>query len=1698
MQILGQLQFETPAAKRFDQYRVIAYAQSLATEQLPSEPLVLESPLDPESGEFSIDWSQQAPAIDWASVRVRVKSPTGATLIDQAISQSELEQRSIKLIIPYIAPLSTGHGASAVSHRQQLKGRLLDLTGQPVAAGTALLLWAQRQGDPTLKPVLAASTDAWGGFSAGYPVGQFLRACATVANSVNESLDTALSVDLEPAFDTAAQAPAQPALAFPEFIYLATRLKPNAAAAAHDCGCESATGNWLGLPDQAELTQQNSAYSQDIGAGCMNLTTPNRTLEEFMYTLAVRTTDPDIKGLTLSDIDRRAPQKGINLHADLIAKVDKNISLKQALAMPLAQRAGLQALLTDAASASGLGKSVAERGELTAQNSVDWDSDPTFYQAVTIAHGHILTYKQVWKAAGYSLGDLLYSVPLAPGQKKNIVIFDWARNNEGSQSDTTQFDAQLDSFLSHQRDINDIVRSRLSENSAGASSARTSARSGGAGLSAMVPLGKVFLGVSGGFSANSSQASSSAWQNASREIAANTNNQLRDQVMQRASEVRNQRSTVVLAARQAEKFKVETEVIANHNHCHALTIQYFEVLRHYVVQQTLAQVQPCLFIPLQMSVFDTAKIVRWQDILRQHFIAPATINEGGKPLIEGFEATERLFHQYAGSDLPLGSYADDALTDMTGSFVLRLNIKRPSPPDKDEGWLPLYNHYLFRSGLPLDVIKVKLSAADIAQRDALFEADIAPKIAEAYINTLQVDAIDEAGQRIALGLDVSLVSDYRRDQALYVTLRANALPSGLTRRRIQRVVIYSMFDLSANEGSKAVVLSGRLEYRTAHYADSLFEQQKINDDLSNVTGFGTSQQESVSLYTPLSPAELRNPRHEDVELSLRLAKHLNAHLEHYHKAIWYNMDADRRFMLLDGFYAPNAGGKSVASVVENTVIGIAGNSLIMPVAPGYQLDPTYQLLRHAPAALDANAEPSGGQQALFNHYLPLTPSPAYRVSVPTRGVFTEAIQGACNACEPIEEGRRDWASKDLDEPTAINPVQTQAPQYDPGFTDQLKPTPMAQPVVTIQNAPAAPAPGAGLADAFKLLGQASMFKDITGLDGNIKNAMQNAALSTEAAKHYADVSAELAKTMAVLNNDRAKKIQEQADKAHKDGTISKDQHQQYTQKNLENQLGMGNLGNNNQPAASDATGSATAKPAPLAQQALDTLKQLGVGGTLSSSDKDGGSVSLSIPSVDAAHESFLLDNIYPLKQSASQLCWATAATIMDSWRAQSSLSVESVVMKAGLPYIDWLRSNQALPAMHKPRFIEALDMVAEPLPPLPQVLLALLKQFGPLWFTTDADSATGAGHFSPHARILMGYKGNESLGSVQLILLDPATGSQVQQSYTDCMKLFAQMATDNTSGQRYTQLVRFRSPRPGAQTMGEGQAEPSSFDAFIIDGIPRNSVSLGDKLTTIKNLFISLDSIRQTFYKGSASDLKIASQLAVLSKCIGDVCIKLNGSQKHSSIDSAKKVATVLKVADFFVKLTQQQALTDFQNKPNKDTVKAWARASASLFKDASTAISTSLGKPLDSYFAPFEQMLNIPCAAVDWFINVMDTRYEAIDSITGIAAAHSHSVSDGGKVVWKGLLSDAYVQAGIAESRFGINNTDFQKFWHEHHAASDNVCGVELYDTTLENGLNCLLQMVTMDSTISPNEQQGRLAFITACIRQTENSKLKTPVIYD
>src|SRR6185436_9381872 len=253
-------------------------------------------------------------------------------------------------------------------------------------------------------------------------------------------------------------------------------------------------------------------------------------------------------------------------------------------------------------------------------------------------------------------------------------------------------------------------------------------------------------------------------------------------------------------------------------------------------------------------------------------------------------------------------------------------------------------------------------------------------------------------------------------------------------------------------------------------------------------------QDTVQIAAPLSVAEKANPRQRDRRYAEKLLEHLNDHVEFYHRAIWLAMYPNRRFLLLDGLIAPDAGGRSVASVVENRIVGIVGNSLVMPVALGQKLDTTYEF---------ADATPED-----LRHLYAIDAAPAMRISIPTAGVFAEAVMGRCNSCEVIDDTRfRRWEDEPIpDRPTAINPLST-ASRRQP--VPSLAPDAFPEPLVRLQATPRAPDP-TGLAAAVQALGTNNIFRDLTGVALNQANAAQALKSSIKAGQEFATRASTLA------------------------------------------------------------------------------------------------------------------------------------------------------------------------------------------------------------------------------------------------------------------------------------------------------------------------------------------------------------------------------------------------------------------------------------------------------------------------------------------------------------------------------------------------------------------------------------------------------------
>jgi hypothetical protein len=1032
----------------------------------------------------------QLPYIDtW---KLRLTSSAGIFIQEIQLDSPDDHQCTFtdvgSVVVPYgVGGLDLARLPSARPARPRISGRVVDSGGECSIHCLQVLIEAIVKPETTVfRPIAVSRTDRSGRFFVDYPQLE-LTAARAVIPGVKDPIPLATT---------------DKGLLAPDPLLVIDLELAEQAHESNGCGCGST--EVPRLPGQSELALSSSTYSDDLGGGCITFNTPNRAIEEFDFWTVVRTSQPAV-----------IQSGGTGGSGDL-------------------------------ASRSNVGDYL-----------IEWDEYASLYQAVNVAHGHLLHFRQTWYADGYSLGDLLYSLPLAPGQKKLISVVGWERSEAASRQETTIFNEAVTADLQRNRDITEVISAALSEQSRGGSTSSTwgvGTGTGGAGNGSYqgFNFGALF-GISGGFS----RADSEAWQDSSRNLASTSMNSLRDRVLQSASAIRGVRSTVVSTVSESEAVRAETDVVANHNHCHALTIQYFEVLRHFQMRHDLVEVKECVFVPLPLQPFDGPKVLRWRDHLTPYLLRP--------DLAGAVEALRRVESNWADVSTPAGRYADETIEEISGEFELEFQAYPPPLPDPEksdtastaleQAALPILASLFFPPAgmfVPAAVANAASTAvADLKaqkleeRRYQKFHRDYMPRFANRFVNQLKLVLLRDGGWPSTLSADFTLVSRYQADRPLLVSFRATV--SGLKRSDIKYVRLEATNGIP--EALRCIVRTLRCQYATSSFNHRLIDASRLNDDLAGPTMVATvssgrirfdldySTADTVQRATPLDSWELRSPRDDDRRLSVRLIEHMNANLEYYHHAIWWTMDPNRRYLLLDGFLAPNGGGRSIAQVVENKLIGIVGNSLVLPVAPGNRLDPLIRLASTSGASSDGEqpatsedrvADPTG----LLAYYAPPTPAPPARISLPTKGVFAEAVMGACNACERIDDSRFwRWEQSPLDEPPAIEPASTASRESEPPATSPTQPP---TPIVSIQNAPAAPEP-TDLGKIFELLGK-EVFRDLTGLAGTQAAAAATYKQNLDTALAFGKEASELAKQAGMLGaKDKAFSA---IDSAEQDGKIS--------------------------------------------------------------------------------------------------------------------------------------------------------------------------------------------------------------------------------------------------------------------------------------------------------------------------------------------------------------------------------------------------------------------------------------------------------------------------------------------------------------------------------------------------------------------------------
>lgn len=246
----------------------------------------------------------------------------------------------------------------------------------------------------------------------------------------------------------------------------------------------------------------------------------------------------------------------------------------------------------------------ANRGQLTGPISIDEFREGLLTGPAIVGSlglGYVLRCSQNWSFQGLALGDLVYSLPLAPGEQQQIVVEEQTTTLAVTETESVfgvaSSQASQASDESTQANFLSAFRQAAQGGSSFTTASETGSMSAGGGLLGILggPSGSLGETVSGGSSSN--------WMDGLQDYATNASQSVQTYSEQQSLAQRRAQRTAMRMATSSESTSVTTKTITNHNKLHALTMQYFEVLRLFDVRTSYDGVSLVCLVPLDIVWF---------------------------------------------------------------------------------------------------------------------------------------------------------------------------------------------------------------------------------------------------------------------------------------------------------------------------------------------------------------------------------------------------------------------------------------------------------------------------------------------------------------------------------------------------------------------------------------------------------------------------------------------------------------------------------------------------------------------------------------------------------------------------------------------------------------------------------------------------------------------------------------------------------------------------------------------------------------------------------------------------------------------------------------------------------------------------------------------------------------------------------------
>lgn len=654
-------------------------------------------------------------------------------------------------------------------------------------------------------------------------------------------------------------------------------------------------------------------------------------------------------------------------------------------------------------------------------------ADETVPMAATLGLGYVLEMQQQWTLAGIGLGDLVYSLPLAPGEQQQVAVFE--------RTDTAQV-TESEFFSETQA----AEQTALADTSTAATfaSAFTEAINAGSSFnteSSNWSAGGSLIIFSAGGGGSSASGSSQQWLNGQRDTVQNAAQTTHSAAVNQAAARRSASRVGMRLATATESESVTTKTITNHNHAHALTMQYWEVLRNYNVTTIVDGLTLCCLVPMQivrfmppgqpMTITNTATISTRAQVLARYSAMIKHLDVLRQAVPRRYQYGLTLLAQFAADPTaavePAGGVAEDVITfTLQGTFLPceTVSVRAVTRRNTRVGPVQLVNTGA-KVTIPLDKFasRDELIAWLQQQRQSsaplTFSGNLAlpPSMNRSDIIGFEIMRNFATVSYTLISPEMAALNALEQafgssgtswlGTAIESTINANAAAN------VRSTITLSPRDLEANLGGPVLSTFSAIVDQLTTSSETYASE--------SLTGVELPPQPYPVPALQIAPV-LRFNEVLEIEKAMH---HVVRNTTLYSKAVWMSLTPDERAILLDAYtIGVPANGVSDASqmvpllnCVQNRLLGFFGNSMILP------------FIIPQSVAEAMGIDPAEIQQALLAYQRASFVPPAATISLPTRGVLGEAVLGHCSSAEKIDLTRFwNWQDSPSDTAPTISPV----------------------------------------------------------------------------------------------------------------------------------------------------------------------------------------------------------------------------------------------------------------------------------------------------------------------------------------------------------------------------------------------------------------------------------------------------------------------------------------------------------------------------------------------------------------------------------------------------------------------------------------------------------------------------------------------------